>query len=127
MEGRPSLRAKLSTTLIMRFCSLTIPFVCLLGEREIPRTFHCERLESPRKNSSLRANSRLACSGAQEGNFRLPLPLQVFQRLTLAHTSHPADRLELRAIDGHPLALPQAHPARQPHPLGSRSGYPFAM
>jgi hypothetical protein len=50
-----------------------------------------------------------------------------FQRLTLAHTFHAADSLELRAVNGDPLALHQAYRARQPHQLGSRCGYAFAM
>src|SRR6202040_1290260 len=50
-----------------------------------------------------------------------------FQRLTLAHTFHAADSLELRAVDGDPLALHQAYRARQPHQLGSRCGYALAM
>ena len=82
-------------------------------------------------------------SGAHEGNFRLRVPVQffqrtghstgvddhlvlliallqlfqvAFQRLTLAHTFHAADSLELRAVNGDPLALHQAYRARQPAP-----------
>ena len=73
-----------------------------------------------------------ALSGAHEGNFWLRVPVQLLQRtghstgvddhlvlliallqllqvafqcLTLAHTFHAADSLELRAIDGDPLTL----------------------
>jgi hypothetical protein len=46
-----------------------------------------------------------------------------FQRLVPTHTFRAADRLELQAIDGDPIALHQCYRARQSHQLSSHSGY----